>query len=218
VSDVFCQLSREGRAEVERGMLRYQFAAGATVVEKGQAVSGAFFVLEGALRVYSLSPSGIAATLYLLKPGETCVLALNSLFNDLVYPAFVAAETDTTVAVVPGVLYRRLFIREPVIQDITVRALSVVVFRLMDELEQVHTSRLDERLSRFLLTAAAPDGRVRMTQQVIADHVGTSREVVARLMGGFVEKGWIRTGRGEVTLLPAFPRALPKAARSQPRA
>ena len=31
------------------------------------------------------------ATLYVINPHETCVLALNCIFNDLLYPAWVEA-------------------------------------------------------------------------------------------------------------------------------
>lgn len=195
---IFSQLSPEGRASVARGLARHRFAKGEQVVEKGQPVSGAYFVLDGQLRVFTLTPSGKEATLYLIRPGETCVLALNSLFNDLLYPAWVQAEADTTVGVLPGPAYRALFERERSIQDLTVHALSTVVFRLMAELEEVHSRRLDQRLASFLLNSCSGEGVVHRTQQEIASHIGTTREVVARLMADFAAKGWVVTGRGKV--------------------
>ena len=47
----------------------------------------------------------------------------------------------------------------------------------MTELEDVHSSGLETRLSNFLLLRASADGHVRMTQQEIASHLGTTREV-----------------------------------------
>ncbi|MEW5727581.1 MAG: Crp/Fnr family transcriptional regulator, partial [Pseudomonadota bacterium] len=203
----FTQLSPEGRATVARALARHRFAKGAGVVEKGQPVSGAYFVLDGRLRVYTLTPSGKEATLYLLRPGETCVLALNSLFNDMLYPAWVEAEEDTTVGVLPGPAYRALFERERPIQDLTVHTLSTVVLRLMAELEEVHSHRLDQRLASFLLNSCAADGVVRRTQQQIAAHIGTTREVVARLMADFAARGWVETGRGQVRVARPAPLA-----------
>src|SRR3954454_7064622 len=46
------------------------------ILYKGQPVSGAYFVLRGRLRVFTIAPSGTEATLYFLDPGETCVLRL----------------------------------------------------------------------------------------------------------------------------------------------
>ena len=182
-------------------MTRHAFEKGITVVEKGQQVSGAYFVFEGLLRVYTITPSGKEATLYLIRPGETCVLALNSLFNRLLYPAWVETEEATSVGVVPGTLYRRLFVDEPSIQDLTVQALSTAVMRLMAELEEIHSHRVDQRLASFLLNQASADGIVPKTQQELASHIGTTREVVARVVGEFSARGWIKTGRGRVDVL-----------------
>ena len=144
IKDPFSKLTDTGREAVERGRRDHVFGKGATVIQKGDPVSGAYVVTSGLLRVYTMTPGGKEATLYEIGPGETCVLAINSLFNDLLYPAWVEAEEETGVAVVPGALYRSLFEREPAIQELTVHALSSVVLRLMTELEEVHSHRVDQ--------------------------------------------------------------------------
>lgn len=176
----------------------------AAVLHRGQPVSGAYVVLEGRLRVFTVAPNGGEATLYFVDPGEACVLALNCLFNDLLYPAWVQAETAATIAVIPGQVYRKLFESEPAIQNLTVQALSTLVYRLMSEVEQLHSSNHKQRLVQFILTHAAGDGSLRMTQQEMARHLGTTREVVARLMQEFVSKGYVRSQRGSVTIRDLF--------------
>ncbi|HLO78377.1 MAG TPA: Crp/Fnr family transcriptional regulator [Magnetospirillum sp.] len=197
----FRGLSETGRAMVERRAVLHRFPGGKTIIEKGQEVSGAYFVLEGRLRVYSLLPGGKEATLYPLAPGETCVLALNSLFNDLLYPAWVQSELPTIVAVIPGPVYRTLFEAERGIRDLTVHTLSTLVFRLMAELDQVHSCTLEQRLAGFLLVRASSRGVVRLTQQELAAQLGTTREVVARLTSRMAARGLIATGRGQIALL-----------------
>jgi CRP/FNR family transcriptional regulator, anaerobic regulatory protein len=192
----FRNICDESRKLLRQGMICKDCLPPAPILYKGQPISGAYFVIRGRLRVYSLAPDGNEATLYFIDPGETCVFALNSLFNDLRYPAWVQAETATTVALIPGPIFRQLFEREPSIQDVTVRALSTLVFRLMTELEEVHSYRLDQRLANLLLVHATANGELRMTQQQIAQHLGTTREVVARLVGQFVALGFVVTGRG----------------------
>lgn len=192
----FRHLSEAGRQLLHRGAVVSRCAQGAPVLHKGASISGAYFVISGQLRVYSLAPDGTEATLYFITPGETCVFALNSLFNDLRYPAWVQAEADTTVALIPGPVFRQLFEREPAIQDVTVRALSTLVFRLMEELEEVHAYRLDQRLANLLLIHSSGEGELRMTQQQMARHLGTTREVVARAMGELVAAGYVETRRG----------------------
>src|SRR5262245_3395749 len=109
----FRSLSASARRLLSQGLVLKRSKRSAAILHKGQAVSGAYLVLEGRLRVFTISPNGTEATLYFIDPGETCVLALNCLFNDLLYPAWVTAETDTSLAVVPGQVYRKLFEIEP---------------------------------------------------------------------------------------------------------
>jgi CRP/FNR family transcriptional regulator len=125
------RLSEVSRAILSRSVVHLDCKTSEIILRQGQAAAGAFIVEQGRLRVYSLSAGGHEATLYTLERGETCVLALNCLFNDLLYPAWVEAEVDSRVVVIPGQVYRRLFSREPVVQDLTVRSLSTAVFRLM---------------------------------------------------------------------------------------
>ena len=191
----FCQLSI-GSRRLLQGAIYKEVAPPSPILHKGDRISGAYFVVSGRLRVYAVAPDGTEATLYFIDPGETCVFALNSLFNDLRYPAWVQAEGATTVAFLPGPLFRELFQKEPSIQDVTVRALSSLVFRLMEELEEVHAYKLDQRLANLLLIHASAEGAVAMTQQQMAQHLGTTREVVARLLREFVANGLVETGRG----------------------
>lgn len=193
---LFRNLTKAGREILDKGIVRKVFPPATAILHKGAKASGAYVVTKGRLRVFSISPSGSEATLYCIDPGETCVLALNCLFNDLLYPAWVASEPRTDVAVIPGLVYRKLFEKEASIQNLTVHALSTLVFRLMSELEQVHFCKLEHRIADLILIRASSDGLLRMTQQEIAHHVGTTREVVARIMQAFVKKRLVTTQRG----------------------
>lgn len=197
----FGKLSEQGRSLLAQAAVRKECARSSIALIRGQAVSGAYIVLSGRLRVFTLAPNGTEATLYFIDPGETCVLALNCLFNDLLYPAWVQAEEAAVISLISGAAYRKLFEREAVIQNLTVHALSTLVFRLMSELEQIHSSHHKERLANFILLHASSGGILQMTQQQLANHLGTTREVVARLLGEFVEKGAVRTRRGGLAIL-----------------
>ena len=105
---------------------------------------------------------------------------------------------------IPGPVYRRLFETEPTIQNLTVGTLSTLVYRLMAELEQIHSSNHKQRLAQFILMHAATDGTLRMTQQQLAHHLGTTREVVARQMAEFVALGLLATQRRLVSIRDLF--------------
>ena len=198
--NVFRQLSDDGKALLKRGLHFNYYKSRTTIVEKGQVVSGAFFVTSGRLRVFTITPDGNEATLYFIQPDEFCVFTLNCIFNDLLYPAWVQAETATSVAVIPSQLYRTLFQREVIIQDVTVRAFAMIVSRLMMELDLVHSYTLEKRLANFLLLTASGEGSLTMTQSELAAHLGTSREVVARALRNLVKAKYVETSRGKIVI------------------
>ena len=195
------QISHRYQDQLEKCCQGYEFDQTGPVIHKGQAVSGAYLVLQGRLRVYTYSPLGNEATLYHLHAGEICVLTLNCLFNNLRYPAWVEANADSKVAMIPGELYRQLFADEPQVRDRTLQAMSTLVFRLMDELEQVHLCNLEQRLGLYLLNHSDSDGLVKMTQQQLAANLSTSREVVARHIQQFNRLKLIKTTRGRIQIL-----------------
>ena len=192
------QLSPRGTALLERHVKLFQFRQAGPVIHKGQAVSGAYIVLEGKLRIYTYSAEGREANLYLLNPGETCVLTLNCLFNNLLYPAWVEAYRNSEVVFIPGSVYRELFSFESTIQDITVKSLSTLVFQLMDALEEMKTCNMEQRLARFILNNASTVGVLKATQQELANHIGTTREGIARIVQGFKSQGLVKTARGKI--------------------
>jgi CRP/FNR family transcriptional regulator, anaerobic regulatory protein len=199
----FRDLGESGRTLLRQAIVYQDCLPLVPILQKGAPIAAAYFVVRGRLRVYSVARDGTETTLHFVAPGETCVFALNSLFNELRYPAWIQAEELTTVALIPGSVFRKLFAQEPVFQNVTVRALSALVFRLMAELDEMRTCKLSQRLSKLLLMRASNDGVLAMTQRQMAAHLGTTREVVARLMRELVATGAVETRRGQTLIRKA---------------
>lgn len=197
------QLSPDGQVRLQHAGVLHRFARGATPILKGEAITGAYIVTHGRLRVAAMSAEGREATLYAIEPGETCVLAINALFKALPYPGNVVAEEDTEVLYVPGAVWRSLFATERVVQNMTLEALSVAVMRLMEALENVHAKPLRERLRNLLLERANGTGQVLPTQAEIAAELGTAREVVARHLAALRRAKLISGGRGRIEIRQA---------------
>lgn len=196
----YLSLSTLAEQQVDKNSSLISLAQNTLALHKGDSIAGAYVVLKGRLRVFCYSARGTEATLYMINPGETCVFALNALFKKLRYPAWVGADVETELVVINGDTFQSLFRKEPAVQDLTVNALSTSVFRLMQEMEQLQAWNLKQRLVNFLLNIASSEGVVNLTQQQISNHLGTTREVTARLLGELSSREWISTGRGQISL------------------
>lgn len=195
------ELSPAARDRLDRALLPLQAPAHRQLVRKGDRVGGVYLVEEGSLRVYTISAEGRETTLYWIGPGESCFLAINCTFKDVLYPAWVESEAATRGSIIPAPVFRELHAHEPALQRFTFDALSGRLFEFMGILEEVVSQDLEHRLAAFLQRKADEEGRVQMSQEVIANHLGTAREVVSRLLRGLVARRLVRTGRGHVEIL-----------------
>lgn len=184
------------------GARTMELAPGRTVLNRGDEVSGAYFVETGALRVYYVTPEGREGTLYWIEPGQSCILALNCTFARIPYPAWVEVDHGPTrVTVIPGGLYREMHETEPAVQKYTFEALSGRLFELMIRLEEARTLDIDGRLGLLLVRLADADGVVKVSQERLGQHLGTVREVVARSLRSLAAQGLIATQTGRIRVL-----------------
>jgi len=160
------------------------------------------FVLEGTLRIYKASEGGKELTLYRIERGESCILSATCILNGGSFPAIAEAEGATEVLLFPSKLLLRL------VEDNTEwrrYVFGLYSRRLEDVLslvEEVAFHHVDARIAAYLIKrAAAHKGVVSRTHGQIADELGTSREVVTRILKDLEADGLIATARGRVRVL-----------------
>ena len=196
------QLSPSGQEYLLTRRQPFELSPKEGVIVCGQPVEGTYFVMGGHLRVFMQDPEGREKTLYTVREGQTCILAVNAAFSGLAYPAWVqSGEQGASGFTLSGEAYRQLFEQEPVLRDFTIRMLTGWVLELMATIEEGSLRSMEERLARTLLRRTNRDGRVQGTHQDLANDLGTAREVISRHLGQFEQAGWIRRGRGTVTIL-----------------
>jgi CRP/FNR family transcriptional regulator len=200
---LLADLSPASRDLLAASTKRIACDGGVPLVARGDLVAGAYLVEKGALRVYYVSAEGREGTLYWVEPGQSCVLALNCMFSGLAYPAWVQSEGETEVAIIPGDVYRRLFAAEAAVQSFTFDTLSGRLFELMQLIEETASQGLEARLAAFLLRRSKGEDSIAVTQEQIARHLATSREVVSRVLRGLVARRLIETSQGHIVLIDA---------------
>jgi len=115
---------------------------------------------------------------------------------------FIEAEKDTQLWVIPACLYQNLMDESlPLAKyshDLVTNHLSEVMWLM----EQIMWKSFDKRLARFLLEESALEGTVclKITHEKIANHMGTAREVVTRMLRYFQSEGMVNLTRGTVEL------------------
>jgi CRP/FNR family transcriptional regulator, anaerobic regulatory protein len=174
--------------------------AGSQIYREGDACSAIAFVLSGNIRVYKVGQTGREITLYEIGPGETCILNASCILSGRTYPAYAVAIDDVNVVLVPSAVFRRMVSEDESLRSFVFTLLSQRLSGVMELVEEVAFRRMDARLMDYLIEKSE-NGRLEMTHQRIANDLGTSREVVSRLLKDIERQGQIGLSRNAITLL-----------------
>jgi len=174
--------------------------AGKQIYSEGDSCQVIAFVLSGELRVYKAGQTGREITLYEIGPGETCILNASCILSGMSYPANAVTISDVTMLLLPSAGFRRLVDKHEEMRDFIFTLLSRRLSGVMELVEEVAFGRMDERLLDYLIEKSE-NGNLDTTHQKIANDLGTSREVVSRLLKDLERKQEVRLSRSSITLL-----------------
>jgi CRP/FNR family transcriptional regulator len=177
---------------------------GTIILREGQICSAVPFVLDGSIRVFKTSENGREITLYRIEKGQSCILSLGCGKGIDSFPATVVAEQRTSAAFIPSDTVKRLFTEGPSFRDFVREQYTRRMAEVIELVEEIAFRRVDERLIQTLTELRSTAGLVTTTHQELADHVGTSREVVSRILKDLEQRGTLEISRGSVQLLPSF--------------
>ncbi len=170
-----------------------------TLFMEGDRCENVAFILSGVVRVYKLSESGREITLYRLTKGESCILTVSSILSRMHYPALAVAEEDLQVFLVPAARFREWVNNSECWRGYIFSLLSKRLSNVISTVEEIAFHRMDFRVAESLLHLER-EGVVKRTHQEIAMDIGTSREVVSRILKDFERRGFLHLSRGVIRL------------------
>jgi CRP-like cAMP-binding protein len=185
-------------ALAERAIER-RLARGEVLFVAGEAASGLFVVVEGAIRAFRESIEGREQVIHVERAGST--IAEIPAFDEGSYPSTAAAEEDSTVLFIDANDVRRLCLDHPQIALAALKLLAGRLRKCAQLVEALSLHEVDQRLARLLLAEARLQGRRQdaqltftlvLTNQQIAARIGTVREVVSRALNRLQQNGLIR--------------------------
>ncbi len=174
-----------------------------TVIHRGSLdCTGLLLVRSGQLRAYILSDEGREITIYRLIEMDVCLFSASCIMRNIQFDISIEAERDTQVWVIPADFYRELMEESAAVANYTNRLMSGRFSEVMWLMEQILWKRLDQRLADFLLQESVLEGEtvLPITHEKIANHLGSAREVVTRMLRYFQGEGLVKLSRGCVEL------------------
>lgn len=173
-----------------------------TLIHSGMDCTGLLLVGSGQLRAYILSEDGREITLYRLFERDMCLFSASCMMNSLQFDITIEAEKDSVFWVIPAEVYKELMAKSTVVAGYTNELMASRFSDVMWLMEQVLWKSFDKRLARFLLDESALENTsvLKITHEMIGNHLGNPREVVTRMLKYFQNEGMVHLSRGTVEI------------------
>jgi CRP/FNR family transcriptional regulator len=183
-------LNASTHRKINKGMLLYT---------EGDTCNGIGFFLKGEVRVFKSGESGREITLYELFPGDTCILNASSILSNSYYPANAQCLSDISLLLLPKKIFLELFTKYDVMRTYIFTILSRRLSAVIEMVEEVAFGKLDIRIKDYLVEKAENDV-VNLTHQQIANDLGSSREVISRMLKEFENKDEVILHRKKIEI------------------
>ena len=182
---------------------------GKTAFVQGDPADSVYYIQKGRIKLSVLSARGKEATLALLNPGE--------FFGENAIPAPNTLRMTTASAVTPCSLLKigrkemkRILHEENTFSDLFVSFLLRRTVRIQEDLVDQLFNSSEKRLARILLLLAQfgkdgkPDKTIpRISQETLAEMIGTTRSRVSFFMNRFRKLGFIQYN-GDIQVHPSL--------------
>ena len=173
-------------------------AAGTEVFAEHQPCQGFPLLLEGSIKVVKQASNGREMVLYRVTPGGSCIISSSCLLGHSDYNARGIAETPLTMLALPVQTFASLLVECTPFRDFVFHLFAERISELMQLVEEVAFNRLDQRLAKLIL--ARNQDTLNISHQQLADELGSVREIVSRLLKGFVAQGLVTLGREQINI------------------
>lgn len=163
---------------------------------------GLLLILSGQLRAYIISDEGREITLYRLFERDVCIFSASCVMSNIQFEVIIEAEKDSDVIVLPPHIYKKLMEESAVVANFSNQIMGSRFTEVMWLIEQIMWKSFDKRLAAFLIEESVLDNTdsLKITHEKIANHLGTAREVVTRMLRYFQSEGLVKLSRGTIEL------------------
>ena len=160
-------------------------------------------MLRGTVRVFKLAESGREITLYRIEAGQSCILTASCIQSDSPFPAFAICEENVDAILIPSNFLQKWLEESTVWRRYIFGLISHRMSSVISLVEEVAFRKLDQRIARLLIQyqSKITSSSINVTHHEIALELGTSREVVSRILMDFQSTGLVQLTRGSIVLL-----------------
>ena len=199
---IWDKLTADQQARIESVTELQKVKSGTVLHDGSPECLGMLLLRSGQLRAYMLSEEGREITITRFFEMDICLFSASCVMPNMQFDIFIEAEKDSEFWSIPACLFKNLAEESLAVANYSRDLLAGNYSELMWLMEQIMFKSFDKRLAAFLLEESRVEdsAQLKITHEKIANHMGTAREVVTRMLRYFQSEGMVKLTRGSVDL------------------
>jgi CRP/FNR family transcriptional regulator len=166
---------------------------------EGEQCQDFVLMLSGEKRIFKMGDSAREITLYEIGSGDICVLNASCILSNTRLPANASTMCETEILLLPAQHFLDMIAKYEEMRAFVHFHINAGFASIMTLISEVTFGKMDKRLTDYLIEKSE-NAKLRKTHQQIANDLGTSREVVSRLLKDFERQGMIILSRNSIKL------------------
>ncbi|MEG1946141.1 MAG: Crp/Fnr family transcriptional regulator [Lachnospiraceae bacterium] len=181
----------------------HKYEAGKILHAGKEDCAGLFLIKSGRIRAYIVTEEGKEITLFRLLEQDVCIFSASCMMKNITFDIWVSAETEVEAVQIPSRVFEQYTKKNILLSQFSSELISARMSDVMWVLEQMLFASFDKRLANFLLEQSVLEesNTLHITHEQIANHLGSAREVVSRMLKYFSKEGYVDLNRGTIEIL-----------------
>ncbi len=189
--------------EVDIFGLPKSFPADTVILSEDSHIKFIPIVLKGSLKVLRTEEDGREILLYYIKPGESCIMSFLGGLHNETSKIKAVVEEDAQILMIPVEKANEWIKKFPEWTDFIFKLYHKRFEELLEVVNAIAFQKLDSRLLHLLTQKAElfKSRELSVTHQQLAHELGSTREVVSRVIKQMENEGLVRLGRNKISLM-----------------
>ena len=194
---------KEFQDAIAANAVKKQFKAGEVILREQVHVQMIPLITKGLLGVYRTDEAGREMLLYYIRPGESCIMSFLAGIHQDTSKIKAVAEEDTEMLMVPMSQVTEWIKIYPEWIDYIFKLYHQRFEELLEVVNAVAFHKMDDRLWHHLTKKAEITGskEFSLTHQQLADEMGSTREVISRILKQMEKNGLVQLHRNKILLV-----------------
>ena len=200
---IWNKLTKKQQEKLDKTVTNRNVKKGTIIHNGSMTCVGLILVESGQFRSYIYSEEGREITIYRLFEMDICIFSASCVMQNIQFDITIEAEKDSVVWIIPPNVLKEIMEESAPMANYMNQIMAGRLSEVMWLMEQIMWKSFDKRLAAFLLEESKVEDSLvlKITHEKIANHLGTAREVVTRMLRYFQNEDMIRLTRGTVEII-----------------